>query len=231
MIENNLTVNFINTYKLVSLYLELSNMITIKQREIFFIFAKNIFKKYTFKELKAFTNENSNSVIQDSIKKFKENNLINEESIANLKLYSLNTSNEQCFNILQEKLHENLDHLALKSINLLKKNIEDVEFFYSIIIFGSYAQNKQKKNSDLDILLLVKDYSNKKELEIVIKNTTLKSLINLDIHIIDINDFLKMLKEPEENLGKEIARKNYPVHNIGLFYKLLQKGIDNGFKL
>ncbi len=206
-------------------------MITIKQREIFLIFAKNIFKKYTFRELKEFTNENSNSIIQDAIKKFKEEKLIIEETLGNLKLYMFNYENEQSFNVLQEILLNNLNSNALKSIYILKKEIEVYELFYSLVIFGSYAKNKQKKESDLDIFLLVKDYSIKKDLEIAIKSSSMKSLITLDIHIIDINDFLKMLKESYENLGKEIIRKNYPIHNVNIFYKIIKRGIDNGFKL
>ncbi len=206
-------------------------MITIKQRNIYSIFAKNIFKQYSFKEIKEFSNEKSNSIIQDAIKKFKEEKLINEQPLGNLKLYTLNLENEQSFNILQEVLLTNLNSNALKSINILKKEINEYELFYSLIIFGSYAINKQQKTSDLDVLILVRDYSNKKDLEIAVKSSSMKSLINLDAHIIDIKDFLEMLKVNYENLGKEIARKNYPVHNIQIFYKVLERGINNGFKI
>nr|MDA3855394.1 hypothetical protein [Candidatus Woesearchaeota archaeon] len=63
------------------------------------------------------------------------------------------------------------------------------------------------------------------------ENLKLKSLIDLDIHIIEEEEFNKMLKVDYENLGKEIARKNKPIINSYIFYNILKKGVQNGFNL
>ena len=45
------------------------------------------------------------------------------------------------------------------------------------------------------------------------------------------DEFLEMLRVDYENVGKEIARKHLAVHNPGIFYFLLIKGVKNGFGL
>ena len=39
-----------------------------------------------------------------------------------------------------------------------------------------------------------------------------------------------MLSANYTNLGKLIAQRNLPLINAGIFYKLLNKGVENGFK-
>ena len=57
-----------------------------------------------------------------------------------------------------------------------------------------------------------------------------KSLVELDAHIITQSDFLEMLAVDYENLGKQIARKNMPVHNAAIFYGIVKRGIARGFR-
>ena len=59
----------------------------------------------------------------------------------------------------------------------------------------------------------------------------LKSLIELDLHIITTTEFLEMLKNKEENLGKQIARKHLAIHNQRIFYDLINEGMNNGFRI
>ena len=45
-----------------------------------------------------------------------------------------------------------------------------------------------------------------------------------------LDEFLQMLKSPSENLGKQIARKHKAIQNINIFYKFIERGMENGFK-
>ena len=45
-------------------------MLTTKQLKIFEIFIGNTFREYSYKEIKQYSKENSNSVIQNAIKNF-----------------------------------------------------------------------------------------------------------------------------------------------------------------
>ena len=99
-------------------------MLTKKQLEIFAIFNKNVFREYTFNKLKKIAKQNSNSIIQNAIKAFKEENLINERQIGNIKLYSLNHNNDRIYNylILTIKLPKQIQKAVDNYIQYLKDN-------------------------------------------------------------------------------------------------------------
>ena len=44
-------------------------------------------------------------------------------------------------------------------------------------------------------------------------------------------ELLEMLADKDENLGKQIARKNLPVLNPNIFYTILSEGIRHGFSI
>ncbi len=190
----------------------------------------NLFKKYTFKEIKRLTNKKSNSIIQEAIKKLKQENLIKITRVGNVYQYSLDYNNKKLFKYLALYLDEKIekyDKIVKEDISLIRKTLSEKEEFYSLIIFGSYATFKNIKNSDLDIAIIIN--KDKQKLEIIKKELIRKSITNLDIQIITKKEFLKMMESDYENLGKEIARKNLPIENINIFYELLIKGMKNGF--
>jgi predicted nucleotidyltransferase len=205
-------------------------MLTQKQLEIFAGFKQNIFKNYTIKELKDKLKIKSNNAFSIAINKFKEENLIFEEKIGRNSIYSLNLDNLLVYTYLDLINLNDLDKSIIKSIKLLVNSLNSNNInFYSLVIFGSYAKNTQTKSSDLDIAIIVNKKS--KQYQVIIENLKLKSLIDLDIHIIEEEEFNKMLKVDYENLGKEIARKNKPIINSYIFYNILKKGVQNGFNL
>ena len=205
-------------------------MLTKKQLLIFGAFIRNIFKEYSYKELKKLSNEKSNNAFQLAIKEFKKESLIKEKKVGTSRLYTLNIENEFVYNYLSLTAQLKLPKQAYEEIKLLKKELEKYTLFYSLIIFGSYVNNSYKKDSDLDIAIIVQDKSKEKDIKIALNSMSNKALIKIDAHIITIGEFLEMLKVDYENLGKQIAIKNLPIHNINIFYKIIKKGIENGFK-
>ena len=205
-------------------------MLTKKQLSIFGAFLGNIFIEYSHKELKSLSREKSNNAFHIAIQEFKKENLMKERKIGTSKLYTLNTENEFVYHYLSIVAQSKLPKQAYEEIKLLKRELEKYDLFYSLVVFGSYANNTYKKDSDLDIAIIVQDNSKEKDIKIALNSVNNKALIKIDAHIITIGEFLEMLKADYENLGKEIARKNFPIHNINIFYKIIKKGIENGFR-
>ena len=205
-------------------------MLTKKQLSIFGTFIGDLFKEYSYKELKKISNEKSNNTFQSAMQEFKKENLILERKIGTSRLYTLNLENEFVYHYLSLISPLKLSKQVNEEIKLLKKELEKYILFYSLVVFGSYANNTYKKDSDLDIAIIVQDKSKEKEIKIALNSISNKSLIKLDVHIITIEEFLEMLKVDYENLGKQIAVKNLPVYNISIFYKIIKKGIENGFR-
>lgn len=206
-------------------------LITNKQLNLFKIFGENIFGKYTYNQIKIGLNEKSNSFLIEALKKFKELNLIKEEKINNSKCYYLNLENDLIYNyleILNSGIYEN--RIIEKIILNLKSELNKYLFNYSIVVFGSYSVNKQNKNSDLDIAIFVENKLYVKEILNLFERVKLRSLIELDLHLISKYEFLDMLTVDYSNLGKMIFQKHKCIFNCNLFYNILKEGYKNGFR-
>lgn len=205
-------------------------MLTKKQLIFLKPFQLNIFKEYSFKDISRITGEKSNNALQIAIKQFIDEGIVSSHKIGNSKFYKIKTENELCYDYLTLISYNGLSSEVKYSINALKKEIEKYNLFYSLVIFGSYAVGKQNKKSDIDIALIIPDKVQEKNMKIAVNMASNISLIRLHVEIITFDDFFEMLINKQENVGKEIARKNRAIHNINIFYKIVKMAIENGFK-
>src|SRR3989344_2498022 len=92
------------------------------------------------------------------------------------------------------------------------------------------VERKQTKKSDLDIAVFIPDKSLESNIKIASNTVKTSTLLPLHIEIITNDEFFEMLINKETNVGKEIAKKHRAVHNTNIFYKIIKKALDNGFK-
>ncbi|MEK6891091.1 MAG: nucleotidyltransferase domain-containing protein [Nanoarchaeota archaeon] len=206
-------------------------MLTKKQLRILNIFQRNEFKEITWKQIKELSKEKSSSIIQNAIKAFLKEELITERKIGTSKLYSVNHKNNQIYSYFEIYNKESLPKQVLKSVKELEETLDKHTFFYSVVIFGSYATSEQKKDSDLDIAVFIEQETKRKIVEAVFKTMETKSILNIHGQVITKDEFLEMLRADYENLGKELARKHLIIHNPIIFYSLIKEGMNHGFKL
>jgi predicted nucleotidyltransferase len=204
-------------------------LLTPKQIKIFKIFLRKPFKEFTYSEIKEFSKEKSNSIIQNAISKFLKDNLVIKKQIGNMFLYKINFENSTVFSYFDILIKEEFPHILNKTIETIIKEIEIS--FISIVIFGSYATGEEKKSSDIDIAVFVSSKKDKKDCEIAFKSVELKIVHKVDFHVFTKNEMLEMLNDKFENLGKQIAKKHIAIHNPMVFYSILKEGINNGFKI
>ncbi len=206
------------------------SMLTPKQIIIFEAFLRKPYIELTFKEIKEYSKEKSNSIIQKAIATFLKDKLLRKRKVGNILLYAVNLENSLVFSYFNILINVKLSNLVNSSLTIIKEELSNLEFI-SIVIFGSYAAGKQTEKSDLDIAILVNSTENKKNCELSMKSAELKSILALDVHVILKDEMLQMLRDKEENLGKQIARKHLAVQNPMIFYSILAEGINNGFKI
>jgi len=205
-------------------------MLTPKQIRIFGAFLRKPYKEWTYTEIKEYSNEKSNSMVQKAIVKFTAEDLVLKRDVGNVFLYSVSLENSNVFAYFNILINENLPQVVKKSLKIIQEELSSIKFV-SMVIFGSYAEGKQKERSDLDIAILVNSTEDKKNCELAMKSAELKSVLQIDAHIITKREMLQMLKDKQENLGKQIARKHLAIHNPRIFYSIISEGINNGFKL
>jgi len=190
---------------------------------------RNPYKEFTYKNIKEFSKEKSNSIIQKAISTFIKEDLIEKNKVGNIILYKVNFINNTVFSYFNILIKENLPDPVKRTIKTIKDELDTK--FLSIAIFGSYAERKQTKNSDLDIAVFVPSEEDKQICDLSLKSAKIKTLLNIDYHVFTKKDMFQMLKDKHENLGKQIAYKHLVVHNPSIFYSIIQEGIDNGFKI
>ncbi len=205
-------------------------MLTPKLIKIFEAFLRRPYKELTYKEIKDYSKENSNSIIQKAIIKFLNEDLVRKREVGNIILYTLNLENSTVFSYFDILIKEKISNLVKNSLKIIRGEIFNIEFI-SVVIFGSYAEEKQKQKSDLDIAIFVNSVEDKKNCELSMKSAELKSILPLDVHVITKDEMLQMLKDKHENLGKQIAYKHLAIQNPMIFYSILAEGVNNGFKI
>lgn len=206
-------------------------MITEKQLKIFEVFAKKPFAEYTRKEIKKESKEKSNNGLALAINLLKKEEVLIEKKIGKSGLLTLNLDNDLTFDYIALCNNERIHHIAKLALENLKKEITEDTPFHSIVIFGSYATGEQKKNSDLDIAIFIENKEKRKQIEASINSAKLKSVLEIDAHVIPKEEMLEMLTNKEENLGKQIARRHLAVCNHRIFYEIIKEGMKHGFRV
>ena len=197
-------------------------MLTKKQLKVLDIFRINFEKKLTFSEIKNQSEQNSNSFMQRTLSNCINEDLIEIEAVGQgMLLYKLKINNVTLsyLRLILTELYDIPENILYK----FQKEITELTTAYSLVIFGSYAKNKQNKDSDLDMVIIVEDKKLIPEIRARIEAVKLGEFTNIDYDVFTTNDFKKMLESKEENVGKEIVRHNLIFNNSQLFYKLAKK--------
>tara|TARA_Y100000310_G_scaffold335186_1_gene416617 strand:- start:396 stop:971 length:576 start_codon:yes stop_codon:yes gene_type:complete len=136
----------------------------------------------------------------------------------NIKLCSLNLKDNITKNYLILSERKEAEQFSNKNpeFKVLKKEIPSGD--YSLVLFGSRAEGKQREKSDIDLCVINKD--GKKN----IKFSKFELLFKLEINPIYLKDkeFKQMLKE-EENLAKEIIKKHIVLYGEEYFWNIIWK--------
>ncbi len=205
-------------------------MLTPKQIKVFEAFLRQPYQELTYKKVKEYSKEKSNSVLQKAIAKFLSEELITKNKIGNMLLYSANFENSKTLSYFEILIQEMLPVQVKKALKYVLDELSGTPFV-AIVIFGSYADNTQTEKSDLDIALFVRNTTDKRTCELAMKSAELKSLLPIDYQVLTKKEMLFLLKDKHENVGTQIARKHLAVHNAAIFYSIVKEGINNGFKI
>ena len=145
--------------------------------------------------------------------------IIHKEKIGNTNLIKLNLMpNQEIYNVENKRTEEFLfKHTKLK---LVKNYIEELNYpFMIVLIFGSYAKNKETESSDIDICIISDNKEKIKELRNKLDLLSLK----LEIHDFTTKEFISMIEKNQNNLGREIIKNNLIFYGIENYYNLISK--------
>ncbi|MFH1211362.1 MAG: nucleotidyltransferase domain-containing protein [Candidatus Woesearchaeota archaeon] len=200
-------------------------MITKKQMGILSVFKKDIFAELTFSQIKKGSKQKSNSVVQTALKRFRELELLKAKKIADVTVYSLNMDSNTamaCLNLLNEAeiREKKLPKMILQAI---QDRISRYTDFFTLIVFGSYAKQQAKKNSDLDIAVIVESEQTKKNIAPYLETIKRRETTAIDYHIFTREEMLEMLEAEDENLGKQIHSSGTVYYGLIPYYQAIKR--------
>src|SRR3989338_10004151 len=112
-----------------------------------------------------------------------------------------------------------------KTIKLfVKDSLESIKTdFFCMLIFGSYAENKQQKGSDVDVLVICEDDYKHSNMEKILENLASKFSLNFHIHVIPAKSAYEMLlKRDEANVMNELLNSHIIIFGGENFYRMLK---------
>lgn len=180
------------------------------------ILGKNLDNQISIRQL----SKDSNIPYTSTRRLIKENKgifIINKKG--NIKLISLNLKDNIIKNylILSERKEAELFLNKNPKFKILKKDLPKGD--YSLIIFGSRAEGKQREKSDIDLCIINKDGKRN------IRFSKFELLFKLEVNPIYLTykEFKYMLKEEEHNLANEIINKHVIIYGEEYFWNLIWK--------
>lgn len=193
------------------------------------VWRKNLFRELSIAEIMKESGKKTKTWVFNALKLLVSNNVLNSTRKANLDIYRFNLENPLSLQLLQYL--EAQSNLSFSQLNIISEIIEKIPVKNcSIIVFGSYAENKQTKNSDLDLCILIENKEVEKKIKPYINEIKLNHPIKIDEHYVTSEDFVKMLLHEEENLAKQIFIKHRLFYNSDTYYQLLKEAYKHGFR-
>ena len=164
------------------------------------------------------------------INEMEKEGIIKIDKIGSAKQCSLNFSSPKTRHLLETFDMEREEELYTKNPrlrildNLISKLTEKfVSEIQSIILFGSYAKGTATKQSDIDLLFIVINIDDKNLREAIERESASYQYshnIKISPLITDIEEFKKMLKSKELNVGKEVREYGVSLYGHELFWRI-----------
>ena len=142
------------------------------------------------------------------------------ETVGKSKVIRLNTNNPVVkSHLIVSSDEERKDYL--KNQPIIRKIAAELNTRDIVILFGSYAKGGQNEKSDIDILVINKD--GKKSVSFSKYELFYKKRINPIF--VRKKEFKEMLKDKEENVGKQALKNHIILNNPEEFWKCILNGI------
>ncbi|TKJ17701.1 hypothetical protein CEE44_04175 [Candidatus Woesearchaeota archaeon B3_Woes] len=166
---------------------------------------KNLSRRYTMNELSKLLNIPYASFYR-TVQKMKD--VLNIQIVGKSKTLKLNIRNPIVKAYLIVSSDEEKKEFLMRE-PIIRKITNELETKGVVILFGSYAERKQTQKSDIDILVISKDGG--KTLSFSKYELLYKKKINPIF--VTKKEFKKMIKDKEENVGKQVLKNHIILNN------------------
>lgn len=203
-------------------------IITKKELRIVDVFRRDLFSSYTIHKLMEKLKTGSYSWTFNAVKKLQKQGIILFEKKGHSTLCRINLDSQLAITYLSL-----LDELEALSKNI--PNIQEIKKvvptdYFTLLVAGSYAEGKQTKKSDLDVVVIVDDQADVKKILNAVRNKGDLLIPAVHAYVFKRGEFLKMLLADEENYGKFVFKKRLIFFGAKNYYLIIKGAIRNGFR-
>lgn len=202
-----------------------------KEYEILQVFAERPWQKQTFKQVQTLSGKRSKSYVYNTLKRLVGEGILKEDAAGNVTLYSLNIESlkaQTYTGIVAEHTAWSRKHIPHTDLErAITKRIPTS--FFTLLVTGSYAKNRQKTGSDIDAVILCDDTFEPKKIYAELKHYCEINVPPIHLHVFRKREFLEMILDSEANFGKETARNNLVLFGGGTYYRMIFEAMKNGF--
>ena len=201
-----------------------------KEYKVFGGFLSAPWVKLTFKQVKGLAEKKSEGYVYNCLKRFVEDGLLLEERVGNVILYRLNLSSIRTCSFAGFVA----EHIARGKLQIPFSDLERIMRkmptpYYSLLVSGSYAVNRQKNGSDLDVVVLCDDGLEPKKVYAELRHDCEMNIPPIHLYVFTKSEFLSMLLDDKVNYGKETTKNNVIITGGKEYYCILQEAMRNGF--
>jgi len=200
-------------------------MLTKEMLNTYNVFREDVFKPLTFKEIKRLAKKRSQNAMVLALDEFRRLGIVKTRKTGNVATYAANMDSSLALGYL-EVLNGLEWHKEKKIPKRILQDIQERVFKYSeyftLGVFGSHAVHEATPKSDLDIVLIVDSPQAKKEVIPYLETIKRREITPLDYHVFTRQEFLEMLIDDEENLGKQIYAKSKIYYGLIPYYHLVK---------
>lgn len=162
-------------------------------------------------------------LVQMNVQDLKSKKIITLQRAGKTDIIRINESADSSYLIEAEKFKKEEFYRKFPEIKVtLNKLMKGSPFsFFVILIFGSYAK-KPRKDSDLDLLIIVPDENSKELMQRTASSVSRTSLIKIHETILTEDSFTSMLNKKELNVVAETINNHVIIYGGENYYKLIK---------
>jgi len=202
-----------------------------KELEIIDLFRNELFRKKTIRRIMKAISKSSYPWIFNAVKKLIKEKMLLAEKKGKSTVCSINLDSLEALHYLSLLDYFeafNAKHIPFGQIKELIDHIPGA--YFSFIVAGSYAKEKQTKESDIDITVIIEEETNKKRVYNYLFNKGSLMIPKVHPFVFTKDEFLHMLLDKEENFGKLLYRKRMIYFGAENYYLIVKEAILNGFR-
>ncbi len=145
--------------------------------------------------------------------------LVNIQTIGKAKIITLNRSHASLKHYLVIGSEEEKKEYLRKN-PMISKIASELHTAHTVLLFGSYAKGSEREQSDIDLLIITRKNHEKvsfSKYELLFKKS-------INPIVVTSSEFLAMIRDKEENVGKQSVQNHIILNNPEFFWEMVLHG-------